>query len=136
MAHIKNTEKKEFVPHEDPGVLSVKSIFDYYKKFHYRTEIMAASFRNKNQITELCGCDLLTISPSLLEELKQDTSKTEQKLSVETAHQKGIKTVNINEKTFRHLLNEDQMATEKLSEGIRKFVADMIKLENIINKML
>ena len=134
--HMKNSDKKEYLPHEDPGVLSVKSIFNYYKKFGFKTEIMAASFRNKNQITELAGCDLLTISPSLLEELKQDKSKAEKKLSKEIAEKQELKNISINEKTFRYLLNDDQMATEKLSEGIRRFASDMIKLENIIVKML
>lgn len=134
--YLKNGEKKEFLPHEDPGVLSVKSIFDYYKKFGYPTEIMAASFRNKNQITELAGCDLLTISPALLEELNQDKSPAEKKLSKESSKKKELKNILISEKTFRYLLNDDQMATEKLSEGIRRFVQDMTKLEKIVAQML
>lgn len=134
--YIKNGEKKEFSPSEDPGVLSVKAIYNYYKKFEYPTEIMAASFRNKDQITELCGCDLLTIAPSLLEELKQTISKTEQKLSREISQKQDLELININENTFRYFLNDDQMATEKLSEGIRRFASDMIKLENIIKKAL
>jgi transaldolase len=134
--YIKNGEKKEFSPSEDPGVLSVKAIYNYYKKFEYPTEIMAASFRNKDQITELCGCDLLTIAPSLLEELKQTVSKTEQKLSREMSQKQDLELININENTFRYFLNDDQMATEKLSEGIRRFASDMIKLENIIKKAL
>lgn len=134
--YLKNGEKKEFLPHEDPGVLSVRSIFDYYKKFGYPTEIMAASFRNKNQITELSGCDLLTISPSLLEELKQDKSPAEKKLSKESSKKKELKSMSLNEKSFRYLLNDDAMATEKLSEGIRRFTQDMTKLEKIVDQMI
>lgn len=130
--YVKNGEKKEYKPEEDPGVISVTTIFNYYKKFGYLTEIMGASFRNKNEILELSGCDLLTISPPLLEELKQDNSKVEKKLSFEKAQKSDLIKLTLDEKTFRYLLNDNPMATEKLSDGIRKFAQDMIKLENLI----
>ena len=134
--HKSNTDKKDYAPNEDPGVLSVINIFNYYKKFGYNTEIMGASFRNKDQITELAGCDLLTISPSLLNELKNDNSNIKNTLSEENAKQSNIDKINISEKSFRYLLNDCPMATEKLSDGIRKFAADMIKLENLLKQKL
>ena len=134
--HLKNSEKKTYLPHEDPGVRSVVDIYNYYKKFGYKTEIMGASFRNKNQITELSGCDLLTISPTLLNELKQDSSLLERKLSIEKAKQSDLNKKSVDENTFRYELNDDPMTTEKLSEGIRKFSADMMKLESLIAKKL
>lgn len=121
---------------EDPGVLSVKEIYQYYKKFGYKTEIMGASFRNTEQIVELAGCDLLTISPKLLNELHQTAGKLERKLTPEAAKQSDIKKISFDEKIFRWLLNENAMATEKLAEGIRKFTADTIKLENHIKTII
>ena len=109
----------------DPGVLSVREIYDYYKKFDYQTEIMGASFRNKEQITALAGCDLLTISPKLLDELKNNNEPLEQKLSPEKSKASPIPRKELNEATFRFMLNENQMATEKLSEGIRIFAKDI-----------
>jgi len=134
--YVKNTPQKSFLPPEDPGVLSVSSIFNYYKKFNYKTQIMGASFRNKNEILELAGCDLLTISPSLLEELKQSQEPINKKLSADASSKMEIQKIKIDEKTFRYLLNENPMASDKLSEGIRKFVDDIVKLEKMISEKL
>jgi transaldolase len=117
---------------EDPGVKSVSHIYSYYKKFGYKTEIMGASFRNTGEIIELAGCDLLTIAPKLLGELQKDDGKLVRKLDPETAKKADIKKISLDEKTFRWMLNEDQMATEKLSEGIRAFSADLVKLEKFL----
>lgn len=123
---------KEYLPEMDPGVLSVTEIYNYYKKFGYKTEIMGASFRNREEILELAGCDLLTISPSLLEELKQSNKPVTRKLDPKIAKDQHIEKISLDEKDFRFMLNENQMATEKLSEGIRKFAQDGILLENTI----
>ena len=120
----------------DPGVLSVKSIYDYYKKFGYKTEVMGASFRNTGEIVELAGCDLLTISPNLLKELQSSSEPVERKLSAEESKTKEIDRIDYDEKTFRWMLNEDAMATEKTAEGIRNFAADIVKLEDMIKGML
>ena len=128
----KKNEGREFKGAEDPGVRSVHAIFNYYKKFGYKTEVMGASFRNTGQILELAGCDLLTISPNLLQELKEGSADVTAKLTAASAAASPIERIPNSEKTFRFLLNEDAMATEKLSEGIRLFVADIIKLEKII----
>jgi transaldolase len=125
----KSTGKASYPPTEDPGVQSVTNIFHYYKKFGYKTQIMGASFRNKEEILELAGCDLLTISPSLLEELKNGTGTLTKKLDASAAKKTPLEKLHLDEKTFRYLVNEDAMATEKLSEGIRHFVADIVKLE-------
>jgi transaldolase len=111
---------------------SVKTIYAYYKKYGYKTEVMGASFRNMGQIVELAGCDLLTISPGLLGELKASTAKIERKLDEAAAKKDPIQKIANDEKTFRFLLNEDAMATEKLAEGIRLFAADIVKLEKKI----
>ena len=113
-------------------VRSVRTIYAYYKKFGYKTEVMGASFRNMGQIVELAGCDLLTISPGLLGELKASTVKIERKLDEAAAKKDPIQKIANDEKTFRLLLNEDAMATEKLAEGIRLFAADIVKLEKKI----
>lgn len=134
--YVKNTGQKEFKPEDDPGVKSVTQIYNYYKKFGYKTVVMGASFRNMGQITELAGCDLLTISPSLLDKLKQSTETVSQKLSVEEAKKLDIEKISLDEKKFRWLLNEDAMATDKLAEGIRKFAADAVKLEDMIKSEL
>lgn len=126
----------DYVGAEDPGVQSVQSIYNYYKKFGYETEVMGASFRNKGQITELTGCDLLTISPKLLEELQNDDSPLEPRLTAETAAAYEGEKVTLDEKAFRFLFNEDAMATEKTAQGIRAFSADIVKLENLIKEML
>jgi transaldolase len=121
---------------EDPGVHSVTQIYNYFKKFEYRTEIMGASFRNTGEITELAGCDLLTISPDLLGDLQAQTGTLERKLAVETARKQKLERVHLDEKTFRWMLNEDAMATDKLADGIRRFNADLIKLKDYVAKSL
>ncbi len=121
---------------EDPGVQSVTEIFNYYKKFGYKTEVMGASFRNVGEIKELVGCDLLTISPNLLQEMQEDHSLLEVKLSEEKAMQSDLSKVEINESSFRFQMNEDEMATTKLAEGIRKFSADVRTLEDLLAEML
>ncbi|HAW98586.1 MAG TPA: transaldolase [Opitutae bacterium] len=120
---------------EDPGVQSVTEIYNYYKKFGYETEVMGASFRNTGEIKELVGCDLLTISPGLLQEMKEDFSPLELKLSEETASQSDLSRMEIGESSFRFLMNEDEMATVKLAEGIRKFSADVRSLETMLGEM-
>ena len=132
----KKSTGKDYAAAEDPGVVSVKEIYAYYKKFGHATEVMGASFRNVGEITELAGCDLLTISPSLLAELKKNTAPLDRKLSPEIAKQSKIEKVPVDEKNFRWLLNENAMATEKLSEGIRQFAADTVKLEQYIAAQL
>lgn len=127
---------KEFSPAEDPGVVSVKEIYSYYKKFGYHTEVMGASFRNKGEILELAGCDLLTISPQLLGELKASTEPFERKLSPDLAAATKLERLSLDEKAFRWRQNEDAMATEKLAEGIRLFNADAMKLEKYIASLL
>ncbi|MEJ0003380.1 MAG: transaldolase [Pararobbsia sp.] len=116
----------------DPGVHSVRTIYAYYKKFGYPTEIMGASFRTVSQILELAGCDLLTISPDLLKKLAEGSYPVERKLSPEQAKNDPVTRIAVDEASFRFQLNEDAMATEKLSEGIRTFAADAIKLEHLI----
>lgn len=130
----KKSTGTEYAPAEDPGVLSVTEIYTYYKKFGYKCEIMGASFRSKGQILELAGCDLLTISPSLLGELKASTDPVERKLDATKAAAAEIKRVSFDEKSFRFAMNEDAMATEKTAEGIRVFSADIRKLEKVIAK--
>jgi len=132
MDWYKAKEKKEFAPAEDPGVLSVKEIYAYYKKFGHPTEVMGASFRNVGEILELAGCDLLTISPSLMGELQKSTAPVPRKLSPEQARNSSIDRLPLDEKKFRWLLNENPMATEKTAEGIRLFNADAVKLERLI----
>ncbi|MFZ4457120.1 MAG: transaldolase [Bacteroidales bacterium] len=117
---------------KDPGVLSVTSIYNYYKKFGYQTIVMGASFRNIGEITELAGCDYLTISPSLLQELEDSQASLPRKLTVEAAQKLEIAKIELDEKQFRWMMNEDAMATEKLAEGIRNFSKDLIKLEKMI----
>jgi transaldolase len=121
---------------EDPGVLSVHNIYNYYKKFGYETEVMGASFRNTEEIMELAGCDLLTISPSLLGELEEMTGNLEVKLDPKKAAGMNIEKIHLDEKKFRWLHNTDAMAVEKLSEGIRKFTADIEKLEEMVARKL
>jgi len=121
---------------EDPGVKSVKEIYNYYKKFGHKTTVMGASFRNTGEIIELVGCDALTISPSLLKELENTEGLLLKKLDVEKSKLVDIQPVKMNEKTFRWMMNEDAMATEKLAEGIRKFTEDLIKLEKYIAGLL
>ena len=132
----KKSTGKDYAPAEDPGVQSVRAIYAYYKKFGYKTEVMGASFRNVGEILELAGCDLLTISPQLLAELKASTSPLERKLSPEIAKESKLERITLDERAFRWLLNEDPMATEKTAEGIRNFHADAIKLEKFILEKL
>ena len=119
----------------DPGVQSVRKIYAYYKKFGHKTEVMGASFRNTSQIVELAGCDLLTISPDLLQKLHDSNEKVERKLSPEAFKDAKIERVAVDEPSFRFQLNDDAMATEKLAEGIRAFAADAIKLEKMIEEL-
>jgi len=126
----KRDNKTSFPAPEDPGVISVKTIFNYYKQYGYKTVVMGASFRNKEQIIELAGCDYLTISPALLDELAQSHIEVVRKL--DPHHTTPTPKVNMDEKTFYWMLNEDEMATEKLADGIRKFAADLKKLETEI----
>jgi transaldolase len=119
----------------DPGVQSVRRIYAYYKKFGYKTEVMGASFRTPSQILELAGCDLLTISPDLLQKLQDSTDTVERKLSPELSQGTDIERIQVDEPSFRFLLNDEAMATEKLSEGIRTFAADAIKLEKVIEAL-
>jgi len=127
---------QDYSASEDPGVLSVKRIFNYYKKFGHDTEVMGASFRNTGQIMELAGCDLLTISPDLLESLSKMEDKVEKKLNAEDALNEPMEKMEITEERFRWLLNEDAMATEKLAQGIRVFAADLKKLREIVLEKL
>jgi transaldolase len=129
--HKKNAGK-DFVGAADPGVISVTQIYTYYKKFGYKTEVMGASFRNKLEILELAGCDLLTIAPPLLAELKASSDPIVRKLDPAKAASADLKKVSFDEKAFRFALNEDAMATEKTAEGIRLFSADIVKLEQLI----
>jgi len=132
--YLASSGKKSFTPSEDPGVKSVTEIYNYYKGIGSKTIVMGASFRNTGQILALAGCDKLTIAPELLEELKKGSGEVSQKLKAESKGESKAK--QLDEKTFRWLLNEDPMATEKLAEGIRKFAADSIKLEKIVSEKL
>jgi transaldolase len=120
---------KEIPPDQDPGVASVTRIYNYYKKYGYKTQVMGASFRNINQIVSLAGCDLLTISPDLLDQLEKTQGEVKRKLDPATANASQDKQLHLTEKGFRWMHNEDAMATEKLAEGIRKFNSDAQKLE-------
>ncbi|HTI17520.1 MAG TPA: transaldolase [Trinickia sp.] len=119
----------------DPGVQSVRRIYAYYKKFGYQTEVMGASFRTTSQILELAGCDLLTISPDLLQKLQESEEAVQRKLSAQALAQEPIERLAIDEAAFRYQLNDDAMATEKLAEGIRAFAADAVKLEKLIESL-
>ena len=134
--HKKSSGKTSYPPAEDPGVVSVTKIYTYYKKFGYATEVMGASFRNKEEILELAGSDLLTIAPALLEELQSNEGTVTPKLTPALAAASPLEKITLDEKAFRWLHNEDQMATEKLSEGIRLFAADSIKLEKFLTEKL
>ena len=132
----KKEYKRDYIGPEDPGVQFVKEIYTYYKKFDIPTEVMGASFRNTGQVLELAGCDCLTISPELMEELAKSTERVERKLTPEKAKAAKIDKLELDEKKFRWLLNENAMATEKLAEGIRKFAADVVKLEKFVASRL
>ena len=132
----KAANKRDYAGAEDPGVKSVREIYTYYKKFGYKTEVMGASFRNVGQIIELAGCDLLTISPELLDKLSKSQEPIERKLDPAKAKEADVRRLKLDEKTFRYLLNDDAMATEKTAEGIRKFAADIVKLEKFVASKL
>ncbi|RHZ69203.1 hypothetical protein Glove_287g8 [Diversispora epigaea] len=132
----KKSTGKDYAPHDDPGVLSVTRIFNYYKNYGYKTIVMGASFRNTGEIKELAGCDYLTISPALLSQLSKDTEQIEIKLNSQKAKVNVEPKVTYDEKNFRWDLNQDQMATEKLSDGIRKFYEDGVKLKVELRKSL
>jgi transaldolase len=127
--YLKERGVKDIPADEDPGVASVTQIYDYFKKFDYKTQVMGASFRKVDQIVHLAGCDLLTISPDLLEQMEKIEGSVPRRLSVETAKESDAQKIHLDEKTFRWMHNEDAMATDKLAEGIRKFYADARKLE-------
>ncbi|KAI9257980.1 transaldolase [Phascolomyces articulosus] len=138
MDWYKNATGKTYDAPEDPGVLSVTKIYNYYKQYGYKTIVMGASFRNTGEIKELAGCDFLTIAPKLLGELQEDKGQLTPKLTVENANAQNIPKVGYfdNETAFRWDMNEDAMATEKLSEGIRNFAKDGSKLENMLKERL
>ena len=130
--HKAKNPTANFAGAADPGVISVTQIYTYYKKFGYKTEVMGASFRNTGEIVELAGCDLLTIAPALLAELKASDAPLVRKLDPAAAASADLKKATFNEAAFRFALNEDPMATEKTAEGIRLFSADIVKLEQLI----
>jgi transaldolase len=127
---------RDYPAEEDPGVLSVRRIYQYYKKHGYSTEVMGASFRNKGEILALAGCDLLTISPALLAELQASDEAVSARLSAADAPASAGPKISLDEKSFRYALNEDAMATEKTAQGIRNFAADIVKLESLVRGML
>lgn len=131
---FKKSTGKDYAPADDPGVKSVTQIYTYYKRFGYTTEVMGASFRNRGEILELAGCDLLTISPTLLGELQTSTERIVRRLDPIAARDADVAHVTFDEKSFRFALNEDAMATEKTAEGIRLFSADIVKLEQLLEK--
>jgi len=120
---------------EDPGVKSVVRIYNYFKKFDYKTVVMGASFRNTDEILQLAGCDFLTIAPTLMHELQDATGDVKRMLDPKSAKQVSDEKISMDEATFRWQLNEDAMATEKLAEGIRNFTADTIKLTHYIGEV-
>jgi transaldolase len=132
----KKEMKRDYSGADDPGVQSVAEIYTYYKKFDIPTEVMGASFRNTGQILELAGCDCLTISPELMEELSRSANPIERKLTPEKAKAAKVDRLELDEKKFRWLLNENAMATEKTAEGIRKFAVDVVKLEKFVANKL
>jgi transaldolase len=134
--HKKDKGVDGFKPEEDPGVESVTQIYNYFKKFGFETICMGASFRNTGEITHLAGCDRLTISPALMDELASSEEKISKKLDAKAAASMDIEKIDMNEKTFRWMMNEDAMATEKLSEGIRNFTADIRKVEKVIKEKI
>lgn len=131
----KKSTGTDYAGADDPGVQSVKRIYTYYRKFGYKTEVMGASFRNTSQIIELAGCDLLTISPELLQKLAESDTPLVRKLVPGEAKDADVVKLTLDEKTFRSMLNDDAMATEKLSEGIRAFCADAMKLDKLIEAL-
>ena len=132
----KETGRDSYPSHEDPGVLSVTEIYNYFKKFGYKTEVMGASFRNSGEIKELAGCDLLTISPDLLAELKETEGDLPRKLDAEKAKSMDIEKIEMDLETFNIMHQEDRMATEKLAEGIKGFSDALVNLEQLLKKQL
>jgi transaldolase len=132
----KKENKRDYQGAEDPGVQSVEEIYTYYKKFDIPTEVMGASFRSTGQILELAGCDCLTISPELMQELAKSNQPIARKLSPEKAKSAKIDVLDLDEKKFRWMLNDNAMAYEKTGEGIRKFAADVVKLEKFVASKL
>lgn len=132
--HLANSDQDAFAPADDPGVRSVSRIYNYYKANSYDTVVMGASFRNIGEIEQLAGCDRLTISPALLQELKEDSGELPRKLSPEGASSPD-RPVTLDERLFRWESNEDAMATEKLADGIRRFAADQIELEKRVSRL-
>jgi transaldolase len=134
--HKKNRGVDQIPAEQDPGVHSVTEIYNYYKKHGYATQVMGASFRNSGEIIHLAGCDLLTISPKLLEELESTQGVLEKKLDAATSRAMDIEKISLSEKEFRWQMNENAMATEKLAEGIRNFTADLRKLEKLLLQII
>ncbi|XP_002123871.2 transaldolase [Ciona intestinalis] len=134
--YVKSTGQKDYALLEDPGVKSVTKIYNHYKRHGYNTVVMGASFRNTNQIKALCGCDLLTISPKLLEQLQSDDTDVPKQLSTENAALTNGPKLSLSEAEFRYQHNQDAMAVEKLAEGIRKFAEDAVKLENMLKERM
>ena len=130
--HRKSQPDQHFSPENEPGVLLVKDIYNYYKKFGHKTEIMGASFRNTGEILALAGCDLMTIGPSFLTELEKTEGVVEKKLTMEKAMESDIQKTSMDQKKFRWLMNENNMASEKLAEGIRNFTEDILKLQSLL----
>ena len=133
--HKANGGSETYAPLEDPGVLSVTKIYNYYKQHDYKTIVMGASFRNAGEIEALSGCDYLTIGPNYLEELRNDDGELALQLSAQNTGKPQAK-LSLDEKTFRWMQNEDAMATEKLAQGIRAFAVDQVKLEELIEPKL
>jgi transaldolase len=133
--HVKN-EGKTYTPETDPGVRSVRRIYAYYKAYEVKTVVMAASFRSQGEIEALAGCDRLTISPPLLDGLSKDQGALSRSLDPKTTAGEAPARMSVDEKTFRYLLNEDPMATEKLAEGIRTFAKDLRTLRDLVSKRL
>jgi transaldolase len=129
-----NEPERDVSGANDPGVQSVKEIYTYYKKFGHKTEVMGASFRSVEEIRQLAGCDLLTISPALLKELAEADGELERRLDPAAAIGSDVAEMLVDEKSFRWHLNQDPMATEKLADGIRRFAQDMDTLESLIRK--
>jgi len=134
--HKKDSGRDSYPPAEDPGVVSVTTIYNYYKKHGYATEVMGASFRNLGEITELAGCDLLTIAPSLLSELQSKEGTLERKLDPAAAASMDIPKTPVDEATFRAMHETDRMAKEKLHEGIEGFSKALVSLENLLASRL
>ncbi|KYF79448.1 transaldolase [Sorangium sp. So ce1153] len=134
--YLKDTGRKSYAPAEDPGVVSVTKIYNYYKKHGYKTEVMGASFRNIDEIKELAGCDLLTISPKLLAELASAPGDLPRKLDPEAARAQNIEKITMDEATFRAMHTADRMASDKLSEGIDGFAKALASLEVLLRERL